>query len=118
MPEMAGLLLIPRTEVYHILFTGRNREKFDFVYIGGRRRVTKHSFKNWYAGQTKYRKLCDRPPEEIARIENQKKEAEHPRLKVDENKAAFTLQEAAVLLDLTYNEVRSLIRVASSRSLW
>ena len=29
---------------------------------------------------------------------------------MDESKAAFTLQEASVLLDLTYNEVRSLIR--------
>ena len=110
MPEMAGMLLIPRAEVYHILLTGKDREKFDFVYIGGRRRVTKSSFENWYVGQTKYRKLCDRPPEEIAGIEKQKKEAEHPRLKVDESKAAFTLQEASVLLDLTYNEVRSLIR--------
>lgn len=29
---------------------------------------------------------------------------------MDEGKAAFTLQEASVLLDLTYNEARSLIR--------
>ena len=52
MPEMAGMLLIPRAEVYHILLTGRDREKFDFVYIGGKRRVTRSSFENWYAGQT------------------------------------------------------------------
>ena len=110
MPEVARLLLIPREEVYNILLKGRDREMFEFVYIGGRRRVTKNSFENWYAGQTKYRKLCDRSPEEIAGIEKKQKEAEHPRLKVDENKAAFTLQEASVLLDLTYNEVRSLIK--------
>lgn len=110
MPEMARLLLISRQEAYNILLTGKDRAKFEFVYIGGRRRVTKRSFENWYIGQTKYRKLCDRSPEEIAGIEKEHKEAEHPRLKVDENKAAFNLQEASVLLDLTYNEVRSLIK--------
>lgn len=35
-----------------ILLTGRDREKFDFVYIGGKCRVTRSSFENWYAGQT------------------------------------------------------------------
>lgn len=43
-------------------------------------------------------------------IERKQQEAVKPRLKVDETKAAFTLQEAAVLLDLTYNEVRRLIQ--------
>ena len=55
-------------------------------------------------------KLCDRSPEEIMAIERKQQEAVKPRLKVDETKAAFTLQEAAVLLDLTYNEVRRLIQ--------
>ena len=43
-------------------------------------------------------------------IERMQREAVKPRLKVDETKAAFTLQEAAILLDLTYNEVRRLIQ--------
>ena len=47
---------------------------------------------------------------EIMAIERKQQEAVKPRLKVDETKAAFTLQEAAVLLDLTYNEVRRLIQ--------
>lgn len=110
MPEMARLLLIPRKEVYGILLYGKDKDKFEFVYIEDRRRVTKESFERWYAGQTKYRKLCDRSPEEITAIEMKKKEIEKPRLVVDENKSAFNLQEAAVLLDLTYNEVRMLIR--------
>lgn len=110
MPEMARLLLIPRKEVYGILLSGKDKDKFDFIFIGDRRRVTKESFERWYAGQTKYRKLCDRLPEEIAEIERKQKEIEVPRLQVDENKDAFTLQEAAVLLDITYSEVRSLIR--------
>ena len=87
-----------------------NNDQFEFVYIADRRRVTKDSFERWYAGQSKYRKLCDRSPEEIMAIERKQQEAVKPRLKVDETKAAFTLQEAAVLLDLTYNEVRRLIQ--------
>lgn len=110
MLEMARLLLITRKEVYNILLTGRGKEKFHFVYIADRRRVTKESFERWYAGQSRYRKLCDRSPEEIMEIERKQQEAAKPRLKVDENKAAFTVQEAAVLLDLTDKEVRRLIQ--------
>ncbi len=65
---------------------------------------------HWYAGQNRYRKLCDRSPQEIAAIERKQQEAVTPRLKVDETKAVFNLQEAAVLLDFTYNEIRRLIQ--------
>lgn len=75
MPEMARLLLISRKEVYNILLTGRDKDQFDFVYIADRRRVTKESFERWYAGQSKYRKLCDRSPQEIAAIERKQQEA-------------------------------------------
>ena len=110
MPEMARLLLISRKEEYNILLTGRDKDQFDFVYIADRRRVTKESFEHWYAGQNRYRKLCDRSPQEIAAIERKQQEAVTPRLKVDETKAVFNLQEAAVLLDFTYNEIRRLIQ--------
>ncbi len=110
MPEMARLLLITRKEVYNILLSGKDRDQFEFVYIADRRRVTKESFERWYAGQSKYRKLCDRSPEETQEIERKQQIEEKPRLKVDEGKSAFTLQEASVLLDLTYNEVRRMIR--------
>lgn len=116
MPEAASLLLIARKNVYSIL-EDKDKDKFEFVMIADRRRITKESFERWYAGQSKYHKLCDRSPEEIAEIERARKELEKkqrevqaPRLKVDENKAAFTLQEAAVLLDLTYNEVRGMVK--------
>lgn len=109
MPEMARLLGIPREQVYGIL-RGNDRREFQYVMLGDRRRITRESFERWYAGQNKYRKLCDRPAEEIAEMEKEKAVTLKPRLAVDENKSAFSLQEAAVLLDLTYNEVRSLIR--------
>ena len=43
-------------------------------------------------------------------IERKQQEAVKPRIKVDATTAAFTLPGAAVLLDLTYNEVRRLIQ--------
>ena len=110
MPEMARLLLISRKEVYNILSSSKNEGVFETIVVADKKRVTKDSFEAWYAGQSRYRKLCDRPAEEIAVIERKQQEAEHPRLKVDENKDAFTLQEAAVLLDLTYAEIRKLIQ--------
>lgn len=63
--EMARLLLIARKNVYGIL-DGKDRDKFEFITIADRRRITRESFERWYAGQSRYRKLCDRLPEEIA----------------------------------------------------
>ena len=54
MPEMARLLLITRKEVYGILY-GKDANRFEFITIANRRRVTKKSFERWYAGQSKYR---------------------------------------------------------------
>lgn len=117
MPEMARLLVIPRSEVYRILLGDKGCEVFQFVYIGDRRRVTKESFERWYAGQSKYRKLCDRSPEEQEAIREsmeatakEKIIEKHPRMIVDETKPVFSMQEVAIILDITYEEVRRLIR--------
>ena len=109
MPEIARLLMITRDQVYNILNQKRNKGLFEFVYIADQRRITKESFERWYAGQEKYCKLCDRPESEIAAMERKQQEMEKPRLQVDETKEVFTLQEAAVLLDVTYKDVRKLI---------
>ena len=109
MPEMARLLMITRDQVYNILNQKRNKGLFEFVYIADQRRITRESFERWYTGQEKYCKLCDRPESEIAAMERKQQEMEKPRLQVDETKEVFTLQEAAVLLDVTYKDVRKLI---------
>ena len=106
MPEMARLLMITRDQVYNILNQKRNKGLFDIV---DQRRITKESFERWHAGQEKYCKLCDRPESEIAAMEIKQQEMEKPRLQVDETKEVFTLQEAAVLLDVTYKDVRKLV---------
>ena len=110
MPEMARLLMISRKEVYNILAAPQNEGVFEFEVIAGRRRVTKESFDRWYAGQDKYCKLQDLPPEEQAHIEKLKQEAEMPRLKVADDKPSYDLQETAILLDISYRDVSALIR--------
>lgn len=85
MPEVAQILGIPRKAVYHILLYGLDRDKFDFVFIAGRRRVTKESFDRWYSDQNRF---CN---------------------EINQTKSAFTMQETAILLSITYQEVREMI---------
>ncbi len=86
MPEVAQILGIPRKAVYHILLYGPDRDKFDFVFIAGRRRVTKESFERWHADQSRF---CT---------------------EIDKTKSVFSMQEASVLLHITYNDVRQMIQ--------
>lgn len=86
MPEVAQILGIPRKAVYHILLYGLDRDKFDFVFIAGRRRVTKESFDRWYSDQSRF---CT---------------------EIDQTKSAFSMREAAILLHITYNDVRQMIQ--------
>ena len=96
MPEVARLLQIPRKDVYTILLYGKDRHQFEFVTIGDRRRVTKASFERWYSGQNKFCKTGNTPP----RSSNE----------IDQTKSAFSMQEASVLLHITYNDVRQMIQ--------
>lgn len=110
MPEMAKELYIERDEVYNILERKENRDAFDFVIIADKKRITRESFERWYAGQSKYRKLSDRTPEELEEIRMAEKKKEAPRLEVDPDKPSYNVRETAVLMDLTPDEVRRLIR--------
>ena len=85
MPEVAQILGIPRKAVYHILLYGRDRDIFDFVFIAGRRRVTKESFDRWYSDQNRFG------------------------AEIDKTKSVFSMQETAILLSITYQEVREMI---------
>lgn len=86
MPEIAQILGIPRKAVYNILLYGRDRDKFEFVFIAGRRRVTKESFDRWYSDQNRFG------------------------AEIDKTESAFSMREAAVLLHITYNDVRQMIQ--------
>lgn len=110
MPEMARELYITRKAVYNILSKKENRDVFDIVVIADKKRITRASFERWYAGQSEYRKLSDRSPEELAQIRMTERKKEAPRLEVDPNKPSYNVRETAVLMDLTPDEVRQLIR--------
>ena len=51
----------------------------DFVIIADKKRITRESFERWYAGQSKYRKLSDRTPEELEEIRMAEKKKEKVR---------------------------------------
>ena len=110
MPEMAKELYITRKDVYNILAKKENQDIFDIVVIADKKRVTRESFERWYAGQSKYRKLYDRTPEELEQIRMAAKKKETPRLEVDPDKPSYNVRETAVLMDITPDEVRQLIR--------
>ena len=110
MSEMARELCITRKEVYGILSKRENRGIFDIVVIAGRKRVTRESFEEWYTGQSEYRKLSDRTPEELEQSRMAEKREEVPRLMVSPDKPSYNVRETAILMDLTPDEVRQLIR--------
>ena len=110
MPEMAKELYITRKDVYNILSKKEKQDIFDIVVIADKKRVTRESFERWYAGQSKYRKLSDRTPEELEQIRIAAKKKETPRLEVDPDKPSYNVRETAVLMDITPDEVRQLIR--------
>ena len=108
LPEIGKMLGIERNAVYSIIRSCA--DALEIVTIAGRKRVTKESFENWYAQQDKYVKLSDRPKEELVkeRIREEKKEV--PRLEVDPNKKAYSVQETAILLDVDSREIYEMIR--------
>ncbi len=110
MPEMARELYITRKDVYNILAKKENQDIFDIVIIADKKRITRESFERWYARQSKYRKLSDRTPEELNRIRMTEKKKETPRLEVDPDKPSYNVRETAILMDITPDEVRQLIR--------
>lgn len=110
MPEMAKELGITRSNVYSILKGKRNQGKFEIVTVADKKRITKESFEKWYAGQDRYIKVSDRPAEEQKKIEWKKKVKKKPRLIVDPEKSLYSVQETAVLLDITVKEVYEQIR--------
>ena len=110
MPEMARELCITRKEVYGILSKRENRGIFDIVVIADRKRVTKESFEQWYTGQSEYRKLSDKTLEELEQSRMAEKREEVPRLMVSPDKPSYNVRETAILMDLTPDEVRQLIR--------
>ncbi len=60
MPDMARLLDVPRSVVYHIL-KGPGKDCLEVITVADRKRITKTSFERWYSSQKKYLKPEDQP---------------------------------------------------------
>lgn len=110
MPEMARELGVPRSVVYNLLKSAKNKGRFETITLAGQRRVTRESYEAWYAEQGKYVKLTDRPQEEQVASLLAEKVKEAPRLEVNPNKASYSVEETAVLMDVSVKEVYELIR--------
>ena len=110
MPEMARDLGVPRSVVYNILRSGKNKGRFESITLAGQRRITRESYEAWYADQNKYVKVADRPPEEQQDLRLKEKAKETPRLEVDPNKASYSVEETAILMDVDVRVVYEMIR--------
>ena len=101
MPEMAGLLGVPRSTVYGLL---NQSEILKTIEFDGRRRVTKKSFYEWYGNQDDYHIVSDEMPETVNGEDNSRIEA-YRRAVLERdghsknigNDVYLTVNEAAVL---------------------
>ena len=101
MPEMAGLLGVPRSTVYGLL---NQSEILKTIEFDGRRRVTKKSFYEWYGSQDDYHVVSDEMPETVKGEDNRRIEA-YRRVVLERdghsknigNDVYLTVNEAAVL---------------------
>lgn len=106
------MLCLDRRETYVVL--SKIASKLDFIVIADRKRITKESFERWYASQSTYVKISDRPLAEQKRIAREygRKQAESlmPRPKIPTDKALYTPRELAILLDVTEKEVYNMLK--------
>lgn len=110
MPEAARELGIPRNEVYKIFKAKANRGKFEYLKIRDQWRVTRESFDNWYQNQTDYLKPEDRPEYIAAEKDRKNKELEERRENLSRGKRLYTIEEAALLLEVSYKKVYRMIK--------
>ena len=114
MPEMARLLGVPRGTVYNIL---DSNPQIQTVVIGNRRHVVKASFYVWYRNQDHYHLAGEEVPAAISEETNPDIEL-HRREVLETTGSAknigndenLTLQEAALLADVTPAAVSKWVR--------
>lgn len=110
MPEAARELGIPRNKVYQIFRAKKNQGKFVFINIGDQKRVTRKSFDEWYKGQREYLKPEDRPSYWAQKKEQLRIKREQEREALDASKNLFSIQEASMLLNISYYTLFRMIK--------
>ena len=110
MPEAARELGIPRNEVYKIFKSKANRGKFEYLKIRDQWRVTRASFDQWYNGQAEYVKPGERPEHIAAESERERRDQEARRLNLFREKTVYSIEEAALLLRISYKKTYRMIK--------
>lgn len=110
MPEAARELGIPRNKVYQIFRAKKNQGKFVFINIGDQKRVSRKSFDEWYKGQREYLKPEDRPSYRAQKKEQLRIKREQEREALDASKNLFSIQEASMLLNISYYTLFRMIK--------
>ena len=93
MPEMARILGTSRQKVYQILSDRRYQYFFDFIEIGGRRRITKESLQRFLEGQDVYCPVSEQ-------VQKTKKMCSEE-IQTDPENGYLSLQEAAQLAGIS-----------------
>ncbi len=114
MPEAARELGIPRNKVYQIFKAKKNEGKFVFLNIGDQKRVTWKSFDEWYQGQTEYLKPEDRPSYRAQKKEQIRIKRERDREELDAGKNLFSIQEASMLLNISYYSLYRMVKAGKA----
>ena len=115
MPEMARMLGVTRSTVYHIL--NQNADVIQTVVIGDRRRVLKKSFYEWYRNQDKYHLVGDGMPASIEKESNPQIELMRRDILYKDGSAKnignaenLTIREAALLADVNPSTITKWIK--------
>ena len=110
MPEMARMLDVPRSTVYGLLRNNGIESGLKTVMVGDRRHVTKESFDEWYASQSKYLKPEDQTEEYKKNHKSYQdclKSKSKPKkpISVSSNPGLLTIDEAAQIAGVTRSTV-------------
>ena len=106
MPEMAHMLGVDRSCVYSILRSAAGKKQLNVVAIGGRKRITRDSFENWYKSQNKY-VLRER---KALKTQKSRQDEKGEAMTKSANPKYLTVQEAAALAGVTIKKVLYWVR--------
>ena len=106
MPEMAHMLGVERSCVYSILRSAAGKKQLNVVAIGGRKRITRDSFENWYKSQNKY-VLRER---KALKTQKSRQDEKGEAMTKSANPKYLTVQEAAALAGVTIKKVLYWVR--------
>ena len=121
LPEMGAMIGLDRNQTYALV---KDAPELQIIRIGGRRRVMKSSFEEWYANQDTYRKFEELPPQEQKEMIDQCQDIslknrlirmfEKYDLKVEINsRDYYSVDDAAEMMNTSYSSVIRMIQAGT-----